>query len=64
MKAIAGESIETQFYFLGNMNYMYFHDIASPSISQTAEQDLDYNIRGQRFIQNELSSKYHKIYST
>ena len=35
--------------------------IPSSLRSQTADRDIDYNIRGQGLIQNELSSKSHKI---
>ena len=40
-----------------------YKELRTPSSlrSQTAERDIDYNIRGQGLIQNELSSKSHKI---
>ena len=43
-----------------------YTELRTPSSlrSQTANRDIDYNIRGQRLIQNELSTKIHKIYST
>ena len=43
-----------------------YKELRTPSSlrSQTADRDIDYNIRGQRLLQNELSTKIHKIYST